>query len=261
MKLDQVAVQLYTVRDYLKTPEDVAKSLRKIRGIGYRAVELAGLCPIGNRELKAMLDGEGLACFSSHEGGEQLFKHTDQVVEKLTALGCGSAVYPYPNLATDTAAEVDSLIAQLDRAGKLLAEAKISLLYHNHNMEFRRFGGRLMLDMIYDGIDGRNLGAELDTYWVQAGGQSPERWCARLKGRLSILHMKDFGVEDRYEGVPRSVYKEVGLGNLDWTGIVKAAEKAGCRRFVVEQDGNWIDNDPFKSLKASYDFLEGKLCK
>jgi len=39
MKIHQIAAQLYTVRDFLKTPAEIEKTLKKIRAIGYEAVQ------------------------------------------------------------------------------------------------------------------------------------------------------------------------------------------------------------------------------
>ena len=50
--------------------------------------------------------------------------------------------------------------------------------------------------------------------------------------------------------------------NKDRTrGILKAAEESGCNWYVVEQDGDWVDNDPFKSLKRSYQYIKDNLAK
>ena len=38
IKHSQLAAQLYTLRDFLKTPEDVEKSLAKVKAIGYEAI-------------------------------------------------------------------------------------------------------------------------------------------------------------------------------------------------------------------------------
>ena len=40
MDITQVAAQMYTVRDHVQTPAEMAASLKKIRQIGYRAVQL-----------------------------------------------------------------------------------------------------------------------------------------------------------------------------------------------------------------------------
>jgi sugar phosphate isomerase/epimerase len=262
MKMNQVAVQLYSIRDYLKTPDMIAKSLHRIREIGYQSVELAGLGPMADKDLRGILDTEGLACLSSHEPGEQLFNDTARIIDRLRTLGCPIAVYPYPaGVSFETTQDVKSFALQLEKAGRALAEARIELLYHNHNIEFKRVDGAFILDTIFDSVPRNCLGSELDTYWVQAGGDSPTRWCGKLKGRLSILHMKDFGLQEHYEGVPSSVFKEIGSGNLDWKEIIHAAEKAGCRKFVVEQDANWMDNDPFTSLRTSFDFIREHLSR
>ena len=64
-----LAAQLFTIRDYTKTPKDIAESMKKIKAIGYDAVQISGLGPIDPKELAAILDGEGLVCCASHDGG------------------------------------------------------------------------------------------------------------------------------------------------------------------------------------------------
>jgi sugar phosphate isomerase/epimerase len=93
---------------------------------------------------------------------------------------------------------------------------------------------------------------ELDTYWVQAGGGEPAEWLARLKGRASLLHLKDYGVDAK--GV--SMFEEIGQGNLDFGKIMSAAKRAGCRWYIVEQDSDWEDEDPFQSLRMSLAYLK-----
>ena len=61
-----IAVQLYTLREFTKTPADIARTLKKVREIGYRAVQCSALGPIEPRELRAILDQEGLFCCATH---------------------------------------------------------------------------------------------------------------------------------------------------------------------------------------------------
>ena len=56
MKLSQVALQLYTLRDYTKTPADIRHTLKKVRAIGYEAVQASGMGPIDDAELVEILD-------------------------------------------------------------------------------------------------------------------------------------------------------------------------------------------------------------
>lgn len=254
MKLNQVAAQLYTLRDHLKTPSQTAKTLRQVRKIGYTAVQVAGVGPIDARELAKMLDGEGLTCCSTHDSA--ILDSPETVAEQLATLGCVYSSYPYPaGVDFSSMRETRNLIKRLNAAGRALNAAGRVLTYHNHDIEFRHLKGRPVLDMIYDETDPNYVQAELDAHWVQAGGASTVAWCRHLSGRLPAIHLKDYAV-----GSNRSrLFAEVGSGNMDWTGILAAAQAAGCKWYIVEQDGDWVDNDPFKSLKQSFRFLKDRI--
>jgi sugar phosphate isomerase/epimerase len=89
---------------------------------------------------------------------------------------------------------------------------------------------------------------------VQHGGGDPVAWCKKLKGRLPLLHMKDYTVN----AANQVTFAEIGHGNLNWKKIVAAAEKSGCQWFIVEQDT--CPGDPFESLRQSFDYIRDKLC-
>jgi sugar phosphate isomerase/epimerase len=255
MKINQVAAQLYTVRDFAKTPPDIAKTLKKIRAIGYEAVQISGLGPIGESELLAMLKGEGLVCCATHEDGNTILNEPQQIVDHLKKLGCNLTAYAWPGgIKFDTLPDVKSFAARLNAAGKILHDAGQVLCYHNHQIEFRRLGGKPILEILFEETDPRYLQGEPDTYWVQNGGGDPVAWCNRLKGRLPILHLKDYTVNS--ENKP--TFAEIGNGNLDWKRIIPAAEAAGCQWFCIEQDT--CPGDPFDSLKQSFDYTKEKLC-
>lgn len=255
MRINQVAAQLYTVREFMKTPADIAASLRKIKQIGYPAVQLSGLGPISEAELVKLLKDSGLVACATHESGDEILNRPQAVAEKLKALGCMQTAYPYPSgVKMDTLDDVKTFAKQLNAAGKVLREAGITLSYHNHSIEFRRLQGKLFLDVIYAETDPRNLQGEIDTYWVQHGGGDSEDWCRKLRGRLPLLHMKDYGVNEKSQ----PTFFEIGYGNLNWKPIVAAADEAGCEWYIVEQDT--CAGDPFDSLKMSFEYIRGTLC-
>lgn len=254
MKLKQVAAQLYTLRDYLKTPADIAASLKKVSDIGYQAVQLSGMGPIDESELVRILDGEGLVCCATHEDAQTLLDDPKAIIDRLNKLNCIYTAYPYPGgVELNSLADVRSFAARLDASGKILAEADITLAYHNHHIEFRRFDGELMLDVIYSHTDPRYLQGEPDTYWIQYGGGDPAAWCSKLSGRLPLLHMKDYAVMPDLT----VTYAEIGSGNLNWPEIVHAAQGSGCQWYIVEQDE--CRRDPFESLKISFDYIRNDL--
>ena len=252
MKLEQVALQLYTVREFLKTPEDLAASLRKTAGIGYRAVQVSGVPDgvLSPAEIRALCAELNLVVCATHEPGGRIVSEPQAIVEKLRAYGCVYTAYPYPaGIDLDSGVAVASLIRQLDAAGRVLAAAGYVLAYHNHHMEFRKLNGRIILDRIYGETDPRHLQGEIDTYWVQYGGGDPVDWCRKLAGRMPLLHMKDYQVNSRNE----VVFAEIGAGVLDFPAIVGAAESSGCQWFIVEQD--ICPGDPFDSAARSLDYI------
>lgn len=254
MNIDQVALQLYTLRDSLQTPREIAATLRRVREIGYRAVQVSGLGPIEPGELREILNGEGLTLCATHEPAEEILGAPERVVERLEVLGCTLTAYPYPRgIDFGSEKDVKGLIQKLDHAGEVLARAGKTLLYHNHQHEFRTLGGKLILERIYVEADPRHLQGELDTYWVQYGGGDPVAWCEKLTGRLPVLHLKDYKV-----GVDNQpTFAEIGGGNLDFRAIVAAAEASGCRWFAVEQDT--CEGDPFDSVRKSLEYIRAHL--
>lgn len=256
MKLSQVAAQLYTVRDLCKTPAGVADTLKRVRDIGYPAVQVSGLCPMPEAELAAMIKANGLVCCATHMSGEKILTEPAAVAAANLALGSTIVAYPYPGgISFDTMEKVRDFAQRLNEAGRVMHAAGVTLCYHNHHMEFQRVeGGRTILETLYAETDPRFLQGEPDTYWVQFGGGDPVDWCQRLKGRLPILHMKDYAVNAKHE----VGFAEIGYGNLAWPRIVAAADAAGCQWYCVEQDT--CPGNPLDSLDKSFRFIRDHLC-
>lgn len=254
MKINQVAIQLYTLRDFCKTSAEYAATLRRVREIGYQSIQISGVGPIPPAELRSIAEGEGLTICATHEPAQTILENPEQVVERLAALGTKYTAYPYPaGIDFSDASHVDRLIAGLDASGAVLRAAGQVLTYHNHANEFSLVGGKTLLETIYARTNPENLQGEIDTYWVQAGGANPVEWCAKLNRRLPLLHLKDYAVAP--DGKP--FFAEIGYGNLDFKSIIAAAEASGCQWFIVEQDS--CPGDPFVSIKKSFNHINANL--
>jgi sugar phosphate isomerase/epimerase len=248
MKKNRIAAQMYSFRDFIKTPEAFADTVSKLKKMGYDAIQLSGsIAPMPEKELRRILDGEGIVAPTAHETAARIIDETDLAIEHLLKLECFHVAYPYPSQLPKDAEETIIFATLLEQAAKKMKKSGITLAYHNHSIEFLRFGNQTMLDIIYSNTS--TLEAELDTFWVHAGGGNAVDWIKRLAPRMSVLHIKDFGITDP----DNRVMMPIGGGNLDWPGIVSAAEDGGVEWFVVEHDGDCPD--PFVSFKTSMDFL------
>lgn len=252
MKLSQVAVQLYTLRNFCKTAAEFAATLKKVREIGYTAVQISGVGPIPEPELVAMCRAEGLVICATHEPGEKILDETEAVIARLAALGTTLTAYPYPaGIDFDNPGHLDTLIKKLDIAGAKFRAAGMKLGYHNHANEFYRpAGGKTFLERVYDETSPENVVAELDTFWVQRGGGDVVEWVRRVKGRSPFIHLKDFKVAPNGD----IGFGEIGAGTLPFARIIAEAESGGCEWFIVEQDT--CPGDPFVSIKQSFDYIK-----
>jgi sugar phosphate isomerase/epimerase len=251
MKLSQVAIQLYTLRDFCGSAKDLATTLKKVKVIGYDAVELIRVDFASNQELRKLTEDHGLGISAIHESGERLLNEPQSVVAELAELGTDLAVYPYPaGFNFQKESDVDRLTDQLRHSSEVFAGAGKRLVYHNHALEFARHDGKLILDHIF--ASAPRLWAELDTYWIQFGGGDPASWVSKLKGRVPLIHLKDYKFNPQ-KNIPEMA--EVGRGNLDFTTIIEQGQIAGCEWFVVEQD--FCEGDPFTAIQVSLEYLKG----
>jgi sugar phosphate isomerase/epimerase len=252
MKLPQVAAQLYTCRDLIQDAKGLAATLARLREIGYQAVQASGVGPIPSKELGRIIADAGMVCCSTHEPADDILDSPAKVIDRLGALRCKITAYPFPRGIDFSSREtVDAWIAKLQNSADTLARAGLTLCYHNHNHEFRKLDGRVILDLIYEGAPA--IRAELDTYWAQYGGGDVLAWCRKLAGRLPIMHLKDY--QTTAENKP--LWCEIGEGTLDFKAIIAAGDDGGCEWYAIEQDT--CPGDPVESLAQSFRYVRDHL--
>ena len=262
MKKSQIAAQLFTCYNYMQNYKDIEFACKELSKIGFSAVQFSGAGEsLDCCDIKKIYDDYGLVCDSVHADSGEVLKEPERLIDKLNKFDAKYIVFscPSPEDMLRTENQTKILAKKLENAGKIFAEAGKVLCYHNHNLEFFRVGDGVALDCIYNSTDPKYLQAEPDTYWIAAGGQCPAEWCEKLKGRMPLLHLKDFGMVYRgWEGI-QSIITEVGNGNINWKKVIKAAEEGGTLWYIIEQD-SWPVS-PFDSLKQSFDFLCQNFCE
>lgn len=252
MARSSIAVQLYTLREFTRTATDIATTLKRVREIGYSAVQLSALGPIDPKELKAILDGEGLTVAATHVSIERLTKELPAVVEEhqlwdcpLTAIGGF-----FPGKDCDKAALWDKFIADFSPLAEQSASLGLQLGYHNHSHELIRTDrGPRPFDLLFASLPA-SVWYEIDTYWITHGGGDPIDWIKKVAGKIPAIHLKDMRIDNE----SKQFMAEVGEGNLNFPGILKAAKDAGVKWFIVEQDICY--RDPFDSLATSLKNLQ-----
>ena len=265
MKKWPIALQVYSVRDAAEA--DFAGTMRQLKAMGYDGVELAGTYGMTAVECKKILDQVGLELVSAHVNIDLL--EDDAVLEDYAATGIKFVAIPWLVGPKDEK-ELETVIARIAKIGERVKAKGMQLLYHNHDFEFEKIGGAYILDTYYSRIPADYLQTELDTCWVNVGGEEPAGFVRKYTGRAPIVHLKDFAgskSENMYALIGTDTAKEdsagkfefrpVGYGRQDIPAILQAAEDAGAGWVVVEQDSPSMGKTPMESVKMSIEYLKG----
>jgi len=245
MRLDQIALQLYTVRKLAAA--DLAGSLRAVAAAGYRSVELAGLPETAPGALARLLGEAGLRAIASHEGIQRLREDPAAVAERLDTVACPRIIVPWmPEENRRTVDDVRRFAAELGALARFFADRGIRLGYHNHAFEFAPLEGTTIWDVLLAELPA-GVEIELDVYWASVGGRDPVAEIRATADRVRLLHMKD-----RTPG-PEPRDTPAGEGILAFPQIVEAGRAAGVEWYVVEQDDA---HDPLAEIAIAARYLE-----
>ena len=258
-----IAIQLYSVRDDME--KDFAGTIRKMKELGYDGVEFAGLFGKTAKEVKAICEEVGIVPLSAHVTFADMFKNPD-LLKVYAEIGCKYVVIPHFSLDKEKIGELVDGAKMLGQKAKSLG---MKLCYHNHDFEFQKVNGEYLLDILYREVPADLLEAEIDTCWVNVGGENPADYVRKYSGRTNILHLKDFagkksdnmyaliGVDDDKQNESKDFeFRPVGYGVQDFDEILKAAEESGTKWVVVEQDEPSLHKSPIECAKLSIEYLK-----
>lgn len=263
-----VAVQLYSVRDDAKA--DFRGTLEKIKKMGYDGVEFAGLYDKPVSEVKALCKELGLIPISAHVSYNDMLKDPVGVLSQYAEIGCKYVAIP--SMAHENRPGMPNfpyVVESIKTIARVAKSLGIGLLYHNHDFEFAKIGGKYALDILYDAIPADLFGTELDTCWVNVGGEDPAAYIRKYSGRAPVVHLKDFwgersgaaydliGVDSKAPARPNGFeYRPLGKGLQDMPSIIAAAKDAGTKWVVVELDSPSMGLTPMECISLSLDYLK-----
>lgn len=270
MKKLPVALQVYSIRE--EAARDFEKAMRTVKEIGYDGVELAGLYGIPASEIRKILDKVGLVAISAHVselmgGGVPL----EEILNDYLTIGVKYIAVPYLGEGSRPGdKDFDKILEKIDHIGAEAQKKGLTLLYHNHDFEFKKMpDGTYGLDYMYAHVPADHLKTELDTCWVNVGGEDPAAYVRKYAGRAPVVHLKDFdgskseqmyeliGIKsEKKENVKNTFrFRPVGYGKQDFPSILAASLEAGAEWVVVEQD-QWYDTPALECAKLSREYLK-----
>ena len=170
----------------------------------------------------------------------------DAVLEIAEAFDIASvAVAWLPPEDFETIDSIKRTCARLNQAGEFARDNNLGLHYHNHWWEYKQINGAATLDVMLDELD-ESVGLQIDTYWVQVGGEDAVELVRQAGARAPLIHLKDGWLE------PHGDMAAVGHGLMNVPAIVDATA-ATASWYIVEQDRS--NNHRLDAVRESYAYL------
>ncbi len=256
------------------------ETLQRIKAAGYDGLELnrfmihpsslmvrlmtraAGM-PAGNGgklDWNALVNESGLAVVSLHTDLGSLEREPEAIIGEAESFGTDKVVITgmYRYDYSDEAA-VRGLANRLNKAGEMLRESGLSLLYHNHNVELLPVKpGLRAYEILIEDTDRSNVSFEFDSYWFTDGGADAKVWMRKLGSRMKLWHVTDRGSRQKGPAMTpilKADSMELGTGSMDLDGLKEIAVSNGIEAVVLESHKNWIGKDPVRSLEVSAKWL------
>jgi len=247
-RIPKVGLQLYTVRDLLKS--DFEGTLTQVAAIGYREVELTDFFGHAPADVRKLLDRLGLDAVSMHFDYAKADTDWDRMVDDAHTLGMRYITFAW--IDEQFRKDLDGwkrVGEHLTRLGAKARAAGLQLAYHNHSYEFKPLDGQLPYDVLLASSDPKLVQGEMDLYWITDGGRDPLAYFAEYPGRFTQVHVKDMAPGPG----PDHTMADVGQGVIDWKRIFAHSAEAGIKHYYVEHDN---PPHPLADIRISYEYLK-----
>jgi sugar phosphate isomerase/epimerase len=223
-----IGLQLYAVRD--QCAKDLAGTVKKVAQLGYEGVEFAGYYDWTAKDLKRLLDDNGLECCGTHTGLDTLLgDELQKTVEFHKTLDNPFLIVP--GLPGNRRDSVDAWLKTAELFNEIaerLAPYKMYCGYHNHTVEFQPMDGKVPWDLFF-GNTRDDVVMQLDVGNGMHGGADPVAILKRYPGRARTVHAKPFSTTN-----PAAV---IGRDEAPWPEIIELCRTvAGTEWTIVEQE-------------------------
>ena len=236
-----VGLELYSVRNECQA--DFPGTMAAVAKIGYPAVEFAGYWGRSAREVRKMVDDNGLVTCGSHT------QFTDLQPDKIDATIefnqiIGNKFIICPSMTGKTRAEWLAHAQFFNELADKLKPFGMATGYHAHQHDFELIEGQSAWDIFFSNTK-KEVIMQLDTSNCCEGGAEPVAVLNKYPGRVRTIHLKAYG------GGPEAV---IGEDKVNWAGVFEFCETRGHTEwYVLEHE---TSKTPLATVARSYAALK-----
>ena len=255
----EAGLNLYSIRNFLKTEEDFLSTAHKLREMGYSYLQYSG-GEFDPARIKRVSEASGLPVYLTHVPMDRILNDTDALMEEHASFGCkniGLGSFPFDKM--EDPIKMVEQVAELNEAGEKMAKNGFKFFYHNHHYEFYKNNGQTVYDYMIENAPYINF--TLDTYWLQYAGVDILDYVKKMSGRIDCVHLKDYQIirkriSPEETGPVSPDYAPVGKGTLKWHEIIPAMLASGTKNFIVEEDSAAQYADTLAEVEYSIKYLK-----
>lgn len=243
----KTGIQVSSFRPVLKTPEQVAYAVERMKAMGCETVQLQWIDPSVE---PAFIAGElarwGIVSVSVQDYYTAVAENRDYYTELNRHTG-GTWVC-VSRIPTELRSEqgLGEYVRQLRAMAADLEAMGQKLCFHPVSADFAPEGDLQPVEALLEKMP--ELAICADLYHLHKTGRDMVAWLRRYAGRVCMVHFKDYA--ESGDLVP------AGQGVIDWTGVARACRETGVEYAFVEQE-TW-QGDPFARLEEALIWLNGQ---
>lgn len=223
-----ISIQMYTVRELTKTPDDTRKIIRQIADLGYAGIEASAPADMKPADFRKFVEELGMKVSSTWATPTP--EDVNKIVDTAAALGVKQIVGCWGPSNFVNLDEIKKTAAHFERAATLLAPHGMEMLYHNHWWEFEhKVEGRYAWDVLFEHAP--TLKAQIDLYWASNFGEvDVPAVVKKYAKKTPLVHAKDGPL------VKDQPMTAVGSGKHDLKTALAATDPATLKWIIVELD-------------------------
>jgi sugar phosphate isomerase/epimerase len=227
-----IALQLYTIGADLR--RDMAGSLAQIAKLGYKGVEFAGFNNVAAKDVRKMLDDNGLQCVGCHTAlntleGDELAK----TVEFNKTIGNPRLIVPsLSGNYTSSRKAIEDAANTFNALADKLSPLGMRTGFHCHPGEFRKVEDSTVWDIFFSRAQ-KSVIMQCDLGHMGTAGADQVAYMRKYPGRAVTVHVK-----------PANAAPLLGdaADTNKWPDIFQACESVGGTEwYIVEYDGGSME--------------------
>jgi sugar phosphate isomerase/epimerase len=252
--MPNISVQLWSVRDECK--KDFARTLAALAKIGFNAVEFAGLHDHSAKDVRKMLDDNGLVCSGAHVLIDQFDEaNFAKTLDTYKTLGCEFPIVPglapalreTPDACKRTAKRFMAIASKLAphqmKTGYHLHDGDVKPLFDPATGKIGKSAWELFCELTPN-----NFLMQHDTGNAMHGGADPLWTLQHFPTRCATVHFKEFPLDGSV----------IGEGKVPWKDVVAHCRKAKTKWFVIEHEV-YAKHEPMKAVELAFKGLKAFL--